>query len=62
MKSLQVAKAIRQKDKTWPLIAHTGLALNVEPREELEAKFNKMRTFAKDFWHYNCNFLPRKEK
>jgi signal transduction histidine kinase len=39
---LQVAKAIRQEDKTLPLIAQTGLALNVGLKEALEAGFNEV--------------------
>jgi signal transduction histidine kinase len=39
---LEVAKAIRKEDKDIPLIAQTGLALNVGPKEALEAGFNEV--------------------
>jgi CheY-like chemotaxis protein len=40
--SRQGAKAIWQEDKTLPLIAQTGLALNGGPKEALEAGFSEV--------------------
>ncbi len=40
LNGLEVAKAIRKEDKTIPLIAQTGLALNVGKKEAEEAGFN----------------------
>jgi len=37
---LEVAKAIRKEDKTLPLIAQTGLALNIGKGDAEEAGFN----------------------
>ena len=40
LNGLEVAKAIRKEDKTLPLIAQTGLALNIGKKEAEEAGFN----------------------
>ena len=40
MNGLEVAKAIRKEDKEMPLIAQTGLALNIGKKEAGEAGFN----------------------
>ncbi len=37
---LEVAKAIREEDKNLPMIAQTGLALNIGKKEALEAGFD----------------------
>jgi signal transduction histidine kinase len=39
---LEVAKAIREKDPRIPLVAQTGLALNVSRKDALEAGFNEV--------------------
>jgi len=40
MNGLEVAEAIRKEDRDIPLIAQTGLALNIDKKEALEAGFN----------------------
>ena len=40
LNGLEVARAIRKEDKDLPLIAQTGLALNISKKQALEAGFN----------------------
>ncbi|GMT46017.1 MAG: histidine kinase [bacterium] len=40
MNGLEVAEAIRKEDRDMPLIAQTGLALNIGKKEAMEAGFN----------------------
>jgi len=42
MNGLEVAKVIRKENKDIPLIAQTGLALNIGKREAGEAGFNNI--------------------
>ncbi len=42
MNGLDLAKAIRQHDKKIPLIAQTGLALNIKKEDTLKAGFNDL--------------------
>jgi signal transduction histidine kinase len=42
LNGLEVAKAIRKEDKTLPLIAQTGLALNISKKDALGAGFNEV--------------------